>query len=106
MIQGSCIFAYFVLGLVQFVFAVNGFTEYPGAEGVFAWIIGGMGAAIVAWIPLIGGIAGIYSAVMVWGIPLLGAVAFFFGVPIALGIMTVAAAWFEGGKLDHERSHD
>ena len=43
---------------------------------------------------------------MVWGIPLLGAVAFFFGVPIALGIMTVAAAWFEGGKLDHERSHD
>lgn len=62
-IIGICIFVYFVVGLVQFA-AVNDFlSEVWGWWGFFSII----GAGILAYIPVIGGLAGIYTAYTVWG---------------------------------------
>ncbi len=70
---------YFVVGLVQFFAVYDFFSDVWGWWGFFSFI----GAGILAYIPILGGVAGIYAAYNVWGWDLIWSI-LLFGWPLVL----------------------
>lgn len=77
--------AYFVVGVVQF-FAIYDFVnDVWGWWGFFSFI----GAGFLAYIPILGGIAGIYAAYSVWEWDLIWSV-LLFGWPLVLFVIVLS----------------
>ncbi len=85
--------AYLALGVVQFLAVIAGLQDWLG----FHWIISGAIATFaifIAYIPLIGSIAGFMGATETWGWSNLTAALLFFGPP---WIYLVSRVWFWHG---------
>ncbi len=65
---------YFALGVTQFLALVTGIQEI----GVH-WLLSGIAALIIAPIPIVGTIGGIYGAIEGWGWPWMQATSLFVG---------------------------
>lgn len=77
-----------VMGIVQFFATIAGLHEWLG----FHWILVGILSALLAWLPLVGSIIGMFGAVSAWGWSWLAAFALFFGWMIVPLIIAVAIA--------------
>ena len=82
---------YFGLGLIQWWAIIDGLEYWFDISGVIVFILSGF----IAYIPLIGTIAGFKGAMDVWGWDFLQAALLFFGPFIAIVIISVI-----GGVLD------
>ena len=71
---------YLAIGVVQWFATIDGLEHWFDISGGFAFILSGF----IAYIPLVGTIAGFIGAMDVWGWSLLEAGALFFGPIIAL----------------------
>lgn len=78
---------YFVLAIIQFLALVTGIQEI----GVH-WLLSGIVAFLIATIPIIGTIGGIYGAVEGWGWPLYQAITLFVG-PLLLTAAIVGISY-------------
>ena len=88
--QVVALIGFLILGLVQFIAAMAGFGALMGST---PWIIQAVLALFVAYIPILGGICGMYGAISVWGWSWWQAILLFFGVPLLgfAGAMLVVA---------------
>ena len=66
---------YFALGLIQILATVDGVAYWTGLPGFLSWII----ALAIAYIPLVGTIAGYLGALNIWGWEIWQAALLFFG---------------------------
>ena len=82
---------YFGLGLIQWWATIDGLEYWFDISGFIAFILSGF----IAYIPLIGTIAGFKGAMDVWGWDFIQAALLFFGPFIAIVIISVI-----GGVLD------
>ena len=72
------VIGYLALGVVQFFAIIAGLQEM----GVH-WMLSGIVAMFITYIPILGTAAGVYGAITAWGFTLLQALALFFG-PLAV----------------------
>ena len=82
---------YFVLGIIQLFATIDGLAYWFGISGFFAAIL----AFFVAYIPLIGTIAGFKGAMDVWGWSFLEAGALFFGPFLVIVLLVFLSSFFE-----------
>lgn len=66
---------YFAIGILQWFATIDGLEHWFGISGFFAFILSGF----IAYIPLVGTIAGFKGAIDVWGWSFIEAGALFFG---------------------------
>ena len=83
--------AYFALGIVQWWATIDGLEYWFDISGFMAFLLSGF----IAYIPLIGTIAGFKGAMDVWGWSFMEAGLLFFGPFIAIIVIAIL-----GGVLD------
>ena len=83
--------AYFALGIVQWWATIDGLEYWFDISGFMAFLLSGF----IAYIPLIGTIAGFKGAMDVWGWSFMEAGLLFFGPFIAIVVIAIL-----GGVLD------
>ena len=66
---------YFAIGILQWFATIDGLEHWFGISGFFAFILSGF----IAYIPLVGTIAGFKGAMDVWGWDFMEAALLFFG---------------------------
>ncbi len=87
--------SYLIVTLLQFVAALDGIMHFFGLH----WIFAIFAAFLLALIPAVGPLAGVYGAVQVWGWPAWAAILLFFwpyvlyAVMLSLGITTSFIFW-------------
>ena len=79
---------YFVIGIVQFFAIVEGLAHWFGISGFVAFIL----SLFIAYIPLIGSVAGFTVAIDVWGWSTLEAGSLFFCPVVLLFVLS----WISG----------
>ena len=87
---------YFVLGIIQWWATIDGLEYWFDISGFMAFILSGF----IAYIPLIGTIAGFKGAMDVWGWDFMEAALLFFG---PFGVIAVVAIF--GSILDKASSN-
>ena len=75
---------YFAIGILQWFATIDGLEHWFGISGFFAFILSGL----IAYIPLVGTIAGFIGAMDVWGWSFIEAGALFFGPIITIGLFS------------------
>ena len=75
---------YFAIGILQWFATMAGLAHWFGISGFLAFLISGF----IAYIPLLGTIAGFKGAMDVWGWSVLEAGALFFGPLLAILILS------------------
>jgi hypothetical protein len=91
---------YFLMGLFQWFAIGDGFSYFLGVPHFVGYSL----AFVLTWVPLLGGIAGIYGAHVVWGWELVPAI-LFFSWPLVIAIVLTAAsyAWAPVIRARHRR---
>jgi hypothetical protein len=80
---GFFIIGYIIIGIIQWMATIDGLEHWLGISGFFAFILSGF----IAYVPIVGTIAGFIGAIDVWGWNFLEAGALFFGPFIASFIL-------------------
>tara|TARA_B100001175_G_C19163194_1_gene473851 strand:+ start:84 stop:374 length:291 start_codon:yes stop_codon:yes gene_type:complete len=82
---------YVVIGILQWFATMDGLMYWFGISGIFAFFLSGF----IAYIPLLGTIAGFKGAMDVWGWSFLEAGALFFGPFLIVSIISILVIVFE-----------
>jgi hypothetical protein len=83
--------AYLIIGTIQFLAIFHGGTRGLGWHWLIVLLVG----CILAYIPLVGSIFGVWAAMHVWGWPFWPSLLLFFGWFVLLALLGLAAITLE-----------